>query len=136
MVVWDIDKSMERLWQLCGLGPWNVYMHNPSLDLTYRGKLTTRGLKREDLMINHKRTERIYRKEGLALRRKRCRKCAVGARVIIPQITNDKSSMDFVTDSFITGQQFCALAVIDDHSRECPAIEVYQPGRQSRRRRT
>jgi len=32
--------------------------------------------------------------------------------------------MDFVTDSFITGQRFRALAIIDDFSRECPAIEV------------
>jgi putative transposase len=32
--------------------------------------------------------------------------------------------MDFVTDSFITGQRFRALAIVDDYSRECPAIEV------------
>ncbi len=33
-------------------------------------------LKREGLVINHKRTERIYSEEGLALRRKRRRKGA------------------------------------------------------------
>ncbi len=37
-------------------------------------------LKRENLVINHKRTERIYREEGLSLRRKRRRKGAAGAR--------------------------------------------------------
>ena len=41
-------------------------------------------LKREGLVINHKRTERIYREEGLALRRKRRRKGAAGLRVAMP----------------------------------------------------
>jgi putative transposase len=29
-----------------------------------------------------------------------------------------------VTDSIVTGRRFRALAIIDDYSRECPAIEV------------
>jgi putative transposase len=41
-------------------------------------------LKREGVVINHKRTERLYHEEGLALRRKRRRKRAAGTRVIIP----------------------------------------------------
>ena len=83
-------------------------------------------LKREGLVINHKRTERIYREEGLVLRRKRRRKGAAGARVVMPspQRTNERWSMDFVTDSIVTGRRFRALAIIDDYSRECPAIEV------------
>jgi putative transposase len=32
--------------------------------------------------------------------------------------------MDFATDTIVTGRRFRALAVIDDYSRECPAIEV------------
>jgi putative transposase len=32
--------------------------------------------------------------------------------------------MDFVTDSVISGRRFRALAIVDDYSRECPAIEV------------
>jgi methylmalonyl-CoA/ethylmalonyl-CoA epimerase len=43
MVVRDIDKSMEQLWQLCGLGPWNVNMHNPALEVIYRGRPTKCG---------------------------------------------------------------------------------------------
>jgi putative transposase len=83
-------------------------------------------LKREELVINHKRTERIYSEEGLALRRKRRRKGAAGIRVILPlaQRINERWSMDFVTDSIITGRKFRALAIVDDYSRECPAIEV------------
>ena len=32
--------------------------------------------------------------------------------------------MDFVIDSIVTGRCFRALTIIDDYSRECPAIEV------------
>jgi putative transposase len=83
-------------------------------------------MKREGLVINHKRTERIYREEGLALRRKRRRKGAAGARVILasPQRVNERWSMDFVTDSIVTGRRFRALTIVDDYSRECPTIEV------------
>lgn len=83
-------------------------------------------LKRENLVINHKRTERIYREEGLALRRKRRRKGAAGARMVMPapERPNQKWSMDFVTDSIVTGRRFRALAIVDNYSRECPAIEV------------
>ena len=41
-----------------------------------------------------------------------------------PQRTNEHWSMDFVTDSIVTGRRFRALAIVDDYSRECPAIEV------------
>lgn len=83
-------------------------------------------LKRENLVINHKRTERIYREEALSLRRKRRRKGAAGVRVVMPspQKPNERWSMDFVTDSIVTGRRFRALAIVDDFSRECPAIEV------------
>ena len=83
-------------------------------------------LKREGLVINHKRTERIYHEEGLALRKKRRRKGAAGVRVMIPlpQKPNERWSMDFVSDSIVNGRRFRALAIVDDYSRECPAIEV------------
>ena len=83
-------------------------------------------LKREGLVVNHKRTERIYSEEGLALGRKRSRKDTAGARVIIPapERPNQKWSMDFVSDSTVTGRRFRALTIVDDYSRECPAIEV------------
>jgi len=41
-----------------------------------------------------------------------------------PQRTNERWSMDFVTDSIATGRCFRALVIVDDYSRECPAIEV------------
>jgi transposase InsO family protein len=72
-------------------------------------------LKRQNLVINHKRTERIYKEEGLALRRKRRRKGAAGVRVVMPaaERPNQMWSMDFVTDSLIIGRKFRALTIID-----------------------
>ena len=77
-------------------------------------------------MVNHKRTERIYQEEGLPLRKRRRRKTAAQSRVILPapQRPNEIWSMDFVTDSLVTGRRFRALVIVDDYSRECPAIEV------------
>ena len=77
-------------------------------------------------MINHKRTERLYREEGLALRKKRRRKGAAGARVTLPppQRVNERWSMDFVADSIVNGRRFRALTIVDDYTRECPTIEV------------
>ncbi len=83
-------------------------------------------LKRENLVINHKRTERIYREEGLSLRLKKRRKKASTLRVKIAEAgrANQRWSMDFVCDSTSTGRRFRALAIVDDYSRECPALEV------------
>lgn len=62
----------------------------------------------------------------MALRKKRKRKGAAAARVILPspQGTNERWSMDFVTDNIVTGRCFRALTIVDDYTRECPAIEV------------
>ena len=78
------------------------------------------------MVVNHKRTERIYHEESLALRKKRRRKGAAGVRVMmpLPQRPNERWSMDFVSDSIVNGRRFRALAIVDDYSRECPAIEV------------
>ena len=83
-------------------------------------------LKREGLVVNHKRTERIYGEEGLALRRKRGRKGAAKTRETIPSPVrpNQRWSMDFVSESTVSGRRFRALAIVDDYSRECPDIEV------------
>jgi putative transposase len=83
-------------------------------------------LQREGLVVNHKRTERIYREEGLSLRKRKRKKTAAMSRVIlpIPERPNERWSMDFVTDSIVTGRRFRALVIVDDYSRECPAIEV------------
>jgi putative transposase len=83
-------------------------------------------LRREGLVVNHKRTERIYREEGLSLRKRKRKKTAAINRVILPtpDRPNKRWSMDFVTDSIVIGRRFRALVIVDDYSRECPVIEV------------
>jgi len=60
-------------------------------------------LKRENLVVNHKRTERTYKEEGLALRRKRRGKGAAGTRVAIPLAMrhNEHRPTDVVSDSIV-----------------------------------
>jgi putative transposase len=83
-------------------------------------------LKREGLVVNHKRTERIYREEGLSLRLKRRKKKVAMVRVKLPEPrrANQRWSMDFASDSTCAGRRFRILVIVDDFSRECPAIEV------------
>jgi putative transposase len=83
-------------------------------------------LKREGWTVNHKRVERLYRQEGLSLRRKHRRKAASHLRVVLPAPSraNEHWSMDFVTDSLTSGRRFRALTIVDDHSRESVAIEA------------
>jgi putative transposase len=83
-------------------------------------------LKREGVVINHKRTERIYREEGLSLRLKKRKKKAAILRVMLPQAehANQRWSMDLAADSTLAGRRFRVLVIVDDYSRECPAIEV------------
>jgi len=83
-------------------------------------------LRREGYLINHKRTERLYREEGLSLRLKRRRKRCSILRVVMnkPQRVNQHWSMDFVTDSLYSGRRFRILTVVDNLSRECPVLEA------------
>jgi putative transposase len=83
-------------------------------------------LRREGYLINHKRTERLYREEGLSLRLKKRKKRASHLRVILdrPDRINQHWSMDFVSDNLFNGRRFRVLTVVDDFSRECPVLEV------------
>jgi putative transposase len=83
-------------------------------------------IRREGFAVNHKRVERLYREEGLSLRRRRTRKRRSHLRVVRerPSAANHTWAMDFVHDSLLNGRRFRALTIIDQWSRECPAIEV------------
>lgn len=74
--------------------------------------------------MNHEKLLRIYREEGLAVRRRRGRKRALGTRapMTLPQAPNQRWSLDFVSDAFSDGRRFRILAVVDDFSRECLAL--------------
>ena len=77
-------------------------------------------LRTEGLVINPKRTYRIYREEGLQVRTKR-RKKLTRPRVpmLVPDRVNVRWSMDFVSDQLANGRRFRVLNVVDDFSREC-----------------
>lgn len=83
-------------------------------------------LRREGLVINHKKTERIYREEKLSLRTRKRSKQASKARVPLKEAKkiNECWSMDFIHDKLSNGHRYRALTIIDNYSRQCPAIEV------------
>lgn len=85
-----------------------------------------RMLRREGFTVNHKRVERIYREEGLSLRRRQKRKRLSHPRVAraMPTAANQIWAMDFIHDNLWSGRRYRALAVIDHWSRESLAIEV------------
>lgn len=83
-------------------------------------------LRREGLVQNHKRTERLYRAEGLSLRLKRRKKRPSHLRVVMPTPNGADESwaMDFVADALARGRRIRMLTIIDAWNRECPHIEV------------
>jgi putative transposase len=76
--------------------------------------------------VNDKRVYRIYRAEQLLVRRRRRKRIAQLPREAIPapKARNERWSMDFVHDALLNGQAFRSLTIVDDASRESPAIEV------------
>jgi putative transposase len=83
-----------------------------------------RVLRREGLVLNHKRTERIYREEGLSLRTK-WRKKRPTIRVQMPPATeaNQIWAMDFINDCLASGRKIKTLSLIDECTKECLALE-------------
>jgi len=78
-------------------------------------------LRRDGITINRKKTQRLYREEGLTVRRRRGRRRAVGARAPAPVLAlpNQRWSLDFVHDQLATGRRFRVLNIVDDITREC-----------------
>ncbi len=84
-------------------------------------------LKREGLVVNIKRTERIYyREEKLSLRRRPCRRKACHNRLELPETSrpNERLAMDFVHDSLWNGRKLKALNIVDVFTKEAIKIEV------------
>jgi len=76
--------------------------------------------------VNHKRVYRIYQEEGLAVRRRKRKRAAAHERVPLPApVRPDQGwSMDFMADALATGRRFRTLNIVDEYTREAPAIEV------------
>src|SRR5690606_3744301 len=80
-------------------------------------------LRREGVMINRRRTERIDWEGGLAVRRRPNRRRAIGARAPAPVLAlpNQRGSLGFVHEQMASGRRFRVLNVVDDVTRECLA---------------
>ena len=83
-------------------------------------------VRREGIIVNHKRIARLYRAEGLAVRR-RGRKSVVRirrGRPPAPQRANEQWALDFLQDALASGRTIRLLSVIDVFTREALALEV------------
>jgi putative transposase len=84
-------------------------------------------LRREGWTINHKRVYRLYRDEGLALKRKKPkRRRSAVARQGRPAVCrpNERWAMDFMHDTLASGEKIRVLTVVDVYTRECVALEA------------
>jgi putative transposase len=78
-------------------------------------------LRREGERSGINRILRLYREEGLAVRKRRARRKAIGMRAPIPVEAkpNARWSLDFVSDQFAGGRRFRILNIVDDATKEC-----------------
>jgi putative transposase len=84
-------------------------------------------LRREGWPVNKKRVRRLYRLEGLQVRRRvRRRKHQALHRgpAPVPAGPAERWSMDFVHDALADGRPFRVLTVVDQWSRQSPVLEV------------
>ena len=83
-------------------------------------------LRREGWTVNPKRVYRMYREEGLGVRRRKRKRIGAVERqgLAIPVRPNERWSMDFISDALSEGRKFRSLNIVDDFNRECLAAEV------------
>ena len=81
---------------------------------------------REGMQVNHKRVYRIYREEGLSVRRRKRKRAVSAARtpVLRPERAGEVWGLDFVSDALAWGRKLRMLTVLDLYTREALAIEV------------
>ena len=95
----------------------------------YGYRRITALLKSEGWKVNHKRVERLWRREGLKVpsrqpKRKRLWLNDGSCVRLRPQRRNHVWTYDFVYDRTHAGRAFRMLTVLDEYTRECLAIRV------------
>jgi len=95
----------------------------------YGYRRITALLQGESWQVNHKRVERIWRKEGLKVPQKQPKRGRLwlndGSCVRLrPEHRDHVWSYDFVMARTADGRTFRLLNIIDEYTRECLAIEV------------
>ena len=78
-------------------------------------------LRREGEASGRNRIYRLYREEGLSVRKRKSRRRAVGTRapIAVAVRANARWSLDFVHDQMANGRRFRVFNVVDDATREC-----------------
>lgn len=66
---------------------------------------------------------RLYREEGLSVKKRKGRRRATGTRapILVQARANARWSLDFVHDQLASGRRFRILNIVDDVTRECLA---------------
>lgn len=79
----------------------------------------------EEMGVNHKKVQRVYRELGLSVKRTR-RKHLRRTPAPRPVLTapNQEWALDFASDVTSAGQRFRVFGVIDRFTRQCLALEV------------
>ncbi|HET9629704.1 MAG TPA: IS3 family transposase [Novosphingobium sp.] len=133
-VMRDYEVSQRRACVLIGVDPKTVRRERPPDHAAIREEMREIAglrrrfgyrrvgvmLERKGHIMNHKKLYRLYREEGLSVRRRRGRKRARGSRtpMPVPLRPNDRWSMDFVADTFGASRRLRVLAINDDCCRE------------------
>ena len=84
-------------------------------------------LRREGIAVNVKRVHRLWKEEGLGLRKKRPKRRQYGPREEMAQKAERPRQVwtyDFVEDRTSRGGRLKILAVVDEYTRECLALHV------------
>jgi len=83
-------------------------------------------LKNQGYNWNHKKVYRVYCEMNLNLRKKPKKRLPIRERkpLIVPAVANISWSVDFMSDSLMSGRAFRTLNIIDDFNREGLWIEV------------
>lgn len=79
-----------------------------------------------NLLVNHKKLHKIYKKLGLSIRRKVKKRLPsrVKEPLAVPVQFRQTWSMDFMSDALSNGTKFRSFNVIDDFNREVLFVEV------------
>lgn len=132
------DLSQARACRLAGVDPKTVRRQPRQKDQEIRAAMRAVAaerrrfgyrrigimLAREEMHMNHKKLYRLYREEGLAVKRRRGRKRSQGTRtpMICASRPNERWSLDFLSDVFGAARRFRILSVMDDCTRESLAL--------------
>jgi len=96
---------------------------------SYGYRFITAKLRQEGWQVNHKRVQRLWRKEGLQVPYRRRKRKSPGSSanacfVKKAEYMNHVWTYDFVDDATEDGRRLKFLTVLDEWTRESPVIEV------------